>query len=99
MTLDTTDLMYAAFLLSIGAAIDRTEACGRYTKVYLTVPEYSLVQNSDKCGRLERLAVRAEDVQELPLIYEQSLIKEVATHYFSLKKRIARFRDDGRRAK
>lgn len=99
MTLDTTDLMYAAYLIAIGAAIDRTEECGRYTKVFLTVPEYSLSQNQDKCERLQRLAVRAEDAQELPLIYEQSLLKEVATHYFSLKKRIARFRDDRRRTK
>jgi hypothetical protein len=90
MIAETTDLMYAAYLISLGATVEHTEPCGRYTKLYVKVPKYSLTQNADKSARLDRLSKRAEHVEELSHIYEQSIMSDVAMHYYALKKRIAR---------
>lgn len=92
MTTDTTDLMYAAYLVAIGATVDEIIPCGRYYKLSITLPEYCGQQAVHKTSRLARLADRAESSAELPMIYEHSMLKEISDHYFSLKKKIARLR-------
>ena len=93
MEITTTDLMYAAFLVCTGAQIVKFENCGRYTKLVLQVPNYSLKQGNDKSDRLCRLFSRAECLTELPVIYEQSVIKNIADTYYNIKKSIARSRN------
>lgn len=90
MTEVTTDLMYAAYLLSLGGTVDCVEDCGRYSKVHVRVPDYALAANKDRAARLLRLSERADMINELPVIYEQSMIKDISMHYYQLKQRIVR---------
>ena len=92
MTTDTTDLMYAAYLIAVGATVEEIIPCGRYYKLVMTLPEYCGEQAKHKTSRLARLADRSESSEEMPLIYEHSLLKEMSDHYYSLKKKIARLR-------
>lgn len=92
MKTDTTDLMYAAYLISVGATVDEIVPCGRYYKLVITLPAYCGDQAKHKASRLARLADRAESSEEMPMIYEHSLLKEMSDHYYSLKKKIARLR-------
>ena len=90
MTEVTTDLMYAAYLLSLGGTEDCIEDCGRYSKAHVRVPDYALAANKDRAARLLRLSERADMINELPVIYEQSMIKDISMHYYQLKQRIVR---------
>tara|TARA_Y100000592_G_scaffold99254_2_gene174616 strand:+ start:7433 stop:7717 length:285 start_codon:yes stop_codon:yes gene_type:complete len=92
MTITTTDLMYASFLLAIGGNITTKENCGRYTKLTIEMPNYALEQAKDKTGRLDRLAKRSESSQELQFIFSQSLLGDISTKYFKLKRSLARER-------
>lgn len=86
----TTDLMYAAFLVTLGGQVIHYENCGRYTKLTVQVPDYSIRVGKDKSDRLHRLFNRAESSKELPIIYEQCLIKSISDAYFNIKKSIIR---------
>ena len=90
--ISTTDLMYAAYLLSLGATVEHTEKCGKYTKIYIKVPNYALQQNTDKTSRLARISDRAESTEELAIIYDQSILQDISTNYYALKRRIARIK-------
>lgn len=90
MEIETTDLMYAAFLVALGGEIIKHVNCGRYTKLTVLNPNYSLQIGKDKSDRFRRLFNRAEDLNELPIIYEQSMIKNIADAYFNIKKSIVR---------
>ena len=92
MRTDTTDLMYAAYLISVGATVDEIVPCGRYYKLVITLPDYCGEQAKHKTSRLARLADRSESPEELPMIYDHSILKEMSDHYYSLKKKIARLR-------
>ena len=93
MNITTTDLMYASFLLAIGGNIVDKENCGRYTKLTIEIPKYALEQAKDKTGRLDRLAKRSESTQELQFIFNQSLLGDISTKYFNLKRTLARERN------
>ena len=91
--IETTDLSYAALLLTVGGEIDHIQDCGRYSKVTIAVPDGALARLQDKTLRLARLAERGESVAELQIIYEQSMLSSLSDAYYQLKRRIARRRD------
>lgn len=90
--IETTDLSYAALLLTVGGEIDHIQDCGRYSKVIIAIPEGALARLQDKTLRLARLAERGESVAELQIIYEQSMLSSLSDAYYQLKRRIARRR-------
>lgn len=92
MKTTTTDLMYAAFLVTLGGTIEEIESAGRYNKVHIYIPERVIQTLQGKTGRLERLAARAEDISEVNLVYDMSMLKDVADQYFILKKKLARMK-------
>ena len=92
----TTDLLYAAFLLSIGAELDKIEDCGRYSSVVLTLPDSSMQNAKNKTARLNRICDRSETTEELEYIYSHSLLSDVSMHYYKLKKQIMRSKNDSR---
>jgi hypothetical protein len=91
-TIATTDLMKASFMICLGAEVDKTEYCGRFYKVYLSVPSYACERGRDKADRLKRLFSRSDSLDELSIIYDQSFIKEVSAAYYSLKRRLSKER-------
>ena len=92
MKTTTTDLMYAAFLIVLGCTIEDIERTGRYSKVHLYVPPRASEVLKDKASRLGRLAQRTDALEEISVIYDMSLIKDIADQYFLLKKKIARLK-------
>lgn len=90
--IETTDLNYAALLICLGAELDRVEHCGRYAKLYLSVPSSALDRAKDKSERTQRVFVRCESVAELRVAYEESMLFAVADAYYNLKRRVARER-------
>lgn len=92
MKTTTTDLMYAAFLIVLGGTIDEIERLGRYSKIHLHVPERSIELLKSKAGRLGRLADRTDGLEEISVMYDLSLIKDISDQYFLLKKKIARLK-------
>ena len=92
MKTTTTDLMYAAFLIVLGGTVDEIESAGRYKKIHVHVPERALEVLRAKSGRLDRVASRAEDIQELDLAYSMSMLKDISDQYFILKKKVARLK-------
>lgn len=92
MKTTTTDLMYAAFLIVLGSTIDEIERLGRYSKIHLHVPDRASELLKAKAGRLERLAERTDALEEIGVLYDLSLIKDISDQYFLLKKKIARLK-------
>ena len=92
MKMTTTDLMYAAFLIVLGSTVDDIERLGRYSKVHLHVPNRAVELLRSKAGRLERLADRTDALEEISVLYDLSLIKDISDQYFLLKKKIARLK-------
>jgi hypothetical protein len=90
--IQTTDLNYAALLVCLGAEVDRVEHCGRYAKLHLSVPDSAIARARDKAERTQRLFDRCESVQELNVVYEQSMLFSVAEAYYNLKRRVSRER-------
>ena len=86
----TTDLLYAAFLLTLGAELDCLENSGRYTTVVLNVPKATIESAKSRASRLSRICERTETEQELEYIYSHSLLSDISMHYYKLKKQIAR---------
>jgi hypothetical protein len=92
MKTTTTDLMYAAFLIVLGCTIDEIENTGRYSKIHIFVPERATELLQQKAGRLVRLAERADTLAEIGVVYDMSMMKDIADQYFLLKKKIARLK-------
>ena len=92
MKTETTDLMYAAFLIVLASTVEEIERLGRYSKVHLHVPERTSELLKAKAGRLERLAERTDSLEEISVIYGMSLIKDISDQYYLLKKKIARLK-------
>lgn len=88
-TQTTTDLIYAAFLMCLGAEIEAIEDCGRFSKIKLAIPHSCLGKLTDKAERLHKVASRAENEEELEFIFSRSILNDVSLHYFSLKRRVA----------
>ena len=89
-TVATTNLLYAAFLESLGGEVSSTESCGRYTKVFVNVPDYAIPALKDKTSRLSRLANRCESAEELEVVFNSSILSDVETKYFRLKRTVSR---------
>ena len=92
MNTTTTDLMYAAYLIVLGSTIDRIESTGRYNKIHLHVPERALEVLSNKTARLDRLSSRSEGINEIDLVFNMSILKDISDQYFILKKKLARLK-------
>lgn len=92
MTITTTDLMYAAFLIVLGGTIDDVESTGRYSKLHIHIPERATDLLRRKASRFDRLADRSEGINELSLVYNMSLLKDVSEQYYILKKKLARMK-------
>jgi len=88
----TTDMMYAALLVTLGAELEELVDCGRYTKLRLAVPDSVLERARAKAERLGRLFERCEDTQELSVAFEQSLLHDVSIAYYRIKRRVAKER-------
>lgn len=88
--ISTTNLLYAAFLESLGGEVSSTEPCGRYTKIFVNVPEYAVPALKDKTARLNRLATRCESAEELEVVFSSSILSDVEAKYFRLKRSISR---------
>lgn len=95
--IQTTDLNYAALLVCFGAEVDRVELCGRYAKIHLSVHDGALGRAQDKLQRAQRLFERCESLQEMSVAYEQSVLHDVSNIYYSLKRRVAREREQGQK--
>ena len=92
MKTTTTDLMYAAFLIVLGCTIEEIEQLGRYSKIHLHVPDRASEVLKSKAGRLDRLAERTDSLEEISVVYDMSIIKDISDQYFLLKKKIARLK-------
>lgn len=88
----TTDMMYAALLVTLGADLEELVDCGRYTKLRLVVPDSALEQARIKAERLSRLFGRCENTEELSVAFEQSLVHDVSIAYYRIKRRVAKER-------
>lgn len=92
MNVTTTDLMYAAFLIVLGGTVDEIESAGRYNKIHIFVPPRTLEVLQQKASRFGRLAERTEGAEEIELVYNMSMLKDVSDQYFILKKKVARLK-------
>lgn len=92
MKTTTTDLMYAAFLIVLGCTIEEIERLGRYSKIHLHVPDRASEVLKAKAGRFDRLAERTDSLDEISVVYDMSMIKDISDQYFLLKKKIARLK-------
>lgn len=88
----TTDMMYAALLMTFGAELEELVDCGRYTKLRLSVPESALLRAKEKAERLSRLFERCENIAELEVAFEQSLVHDTSLAYYRIKRRVAKER-------
>lgn len=88
----TTDLNYAALLVTLGAEIDAIQDCGRYAKLHITVPDSAQERARDKTQRLQRLFERCESTAELQVAYEGSMLSAISEAYYQIKRRVAKER-------
>ena len=95
-TVQTTDLLYAAFLLSIGAEVESIKNSGRYSTVTICTSPSILDSARSRSSRLHRICDRTETADELEYIYSHSLLNDISMHYYKLKKQIARSKNDSR---
>ena len=81
MDIWTTDMMYAALLITLGAELEELKDCGRYTNLRLSVPESALERARAKSERMSRVFERCESPAELGVAFEQTLLHDVSLAY------------------